>query len=216
MLKKLFPLLINIVQLVLFARLAQWVRSHAVDSLDLRITKKFQKNQSTALIRSIKFFTYLTGSPPILRVLAFPIAFVFWRKQLRLEAIMTVSIGLLSNFAKDALQKVVDRPRPNPALVQVHQKSNGKSFPSGHVISSITFWGWLAALAVLLSKGKSPFKRTFLGFVGLLIGTVGPTRIYLGDHWASDVLGDYLFGGSWLGLAVQIYLLLKRRGVLAQ
>jgi undecaprenyl-diphosphatase len=44
---------------------------------------------------------------------------------------------------------------------------------------------------------------------------VGPSRIYLGDHWASDVLGAYLIGGALLGIALWIYLDLKGKGVLA-
>jgi membrane-associated phospholipid phosphatase len=43
---------------------------------------------------------------------------------------------------------------------------------------------------------------------------VGPSRIYLGDHWASDVLGSYLIGGVLLGMTLWIYSRLKREGVL--
>jgi membrane-associated phospholipid phosphatase len=45
---------------------------------------------------------------------------------------------------------------------------------------------------------------------------VGPSRIYLGDHWASDVLGSYLIGGALLGVTLWIYLKLKERGVLSK
>ncbi len=83
------------------------------------------------------------------------------------------------------------------------------------MIASITFWGWLAILLPMLFKRHRSWKRPLWGMAAFFIGTVGPTRIYLGDHWASDVLGGYLFGGSWLGLALQLYFLLKSSGVLA-
>ena len=52
------------------------------------------------------------------------------------------------------------------------------------------------------------------GDLGRLRGADRPSRIYLVDHWASDVLGAYLIGGVLLGLAVAVYLPLKERGVL--
>ena len=48
----------------------------------------------------------------------------------------------------------------------------------------------------------------------MFVVLIGLSRIYLGDHWASDVLGAYLIGGVVLGLAVGVYLPLKERGAL--
>ncbi|MGI9060424.1 MAG: phosphatase PAP2 family protein [Ktedonobacteraceae bacterium] len=59
-------------------------------------------------------------------------------------------------------------------------------------------------------KKKNRWQKFFLSLPVLLIGVTGPTRIYLGDHWASDVLGGYLFGSAWLGIFVQLYGRLRR------
>jgi membrane-associated phospholipid phosphatase len=211
-----FLLLPSILQLALFASLAWWAHKHPVDARDVRITRALQKKRSSFLRNGVITITYISGSPAILRILTFPIAFVLWKLRLRLEAVMTVSIGMTSELLKSAVQVIVGRPRPSPLLVHVYTKSHGKSFPSGHVVSSISFWGWLMALGAILWPRKRGWQKALLGVPALFLGLIGPSRIYLGEHWASDVIGGYLFGGAWLGLSVQLYLKLRGQGVLAE
>ncbi|MFL5663812.1 MAG: phosphatase PAP2 family protein [Ktedonobacteraceae bacterium] len=209
------PLALSGVSFALFAPLAWWAHKHPVDPLDVRITHELQKNHSPLLRHAITYVTYMSGSPGILRGLAFPVAWVLWKRQQRLEAVMTVGVGLSSAVSKEVLQRVINRPRPSPELVRVYKKAHGKSFPSGHVISSISFWGWLMVLGTLRIQPKQAWQRILLGLPALLLGAIGPTRVYLGDHWSSDVLGGYLFGCGWMGLFVQLYVSLRKRGVLA-
>jgi membrane-associated phospholipid phosphatase len=213
--RKHLPLVLSGVSFALFAPLAWWAHKHPVDALDVRITHELQKNHSPLLRHAITYVTYMSGSPGILRVLAFPVAWVLWKKQQRLEAVMTVGVGLSSAVSKEVLQLVINRPRPSSELVRVYKKAHGKSFPSGHVISSISFWGWLMVLGTLRIQPKQAWQRILLGLPVLLLGAIGPARVYLGDHWSSDVLGGYLFGCGWLGLFVQLYVSLRKRGVLA-
>ena len=64
-----------------------------------------------------------------------------------------------------------------------------------------------------MQRGKDrPWQKLLLGIPLLCMLIVGPTRVYLGDHWATDVLGGYLFGGGWLGLSLQLYLKLRQKG----
>lgn len=209
------PLVLSSVSFALFVPLAWWAHKHPVDALDVRITHALQENHSPLLRNATTYTTYMSGSPAILRGLAFPVAWGLWRKQHRLEAVMTVGIGLSSAVCKEVLQRLINRPRPSPALVHVYKKPRGKSFPSGHVISSLSFWGWLIALGTMLIQRKQAWQRALLGLPALLLGAIGPTRVYLGDHWTSDVLGGYLFGCGFLSLFVHLYLTLRKKGVLA-
>ena len=69
--------------------------------------------------------------------------------------------------------------------------------------------------SLILFKGNHWWRTALLIISALFVILVGPSRIYLGDHWASDVLGAYLFSGVLLGIALWIYLHLKEKGVLA-
>ena len=59
-------------------------------------------------------------------------------------------------------------------------------------------------------------QKVLLSLPTVILVSIGPTRIYLGDHWTSDVLGGYLVGSAWLGLFLQLYLKLRAKGVLAE
>ncbi len=111
-----------------------------------------------------------------------------------------------SGHTQGSASKSNQSSSPQPMLVRVEQPRKGKSFPSGHVISSVTFWGWFLALGVVYLKDKPGWYRLLLGIPIFLIVSIGPARVYLGDHWASDVLGGYLFSGGLLCLFTRWYL----------
>jgi membrane-associated phospholipid phosphatase len=113
------------------------------------------------------------------------------------------------------IKQIVHRPRPHPLLVRRTKVSRGKSFPSGHVASAVTFWGWLFALGMLRLRGKGSCEKGLMSLPVLFLMLVGPSRIYLGEHWATDVLGGYLFGSGWLGLSLQLYLTLRNKRIRA-
>ena len=70
---------------------------------------------------------------------------------------------------------------------------------------------FLFVLGMLLMKGNHRWQKGLLSLPALFVVLVGPSRIYLGDHWSTDVLGGYLFGGGWLSLTLSLYLLLRDR-----
>jgi undecaprenyl-diphosphatase len=105
---------------------------------------------------------------------------------------------------------LVRRPRPSLAGIHVMHSRQTFGFPSGHVVRFMVFYGFLFALAYF--KLRYGLVRTFtLIVLGLLLILIGLSRVYLGEHWPSDVLGGYLTGLCWLGPALAIYSRLRIR-----
>jgi undecaprenyl-diphosphatase len=122
---------------------------------------------------------------------------------LRWEAIVSILAGVSSGALNTLVKIVIRRPRPTEDLVHVFQSLNSYSFPSGHTMFYMTFFGFLLFLAFVLLKHS--WKRR------LLI-----SRMYLGEHWGSDVLAGYLLGSLTLILTIQIYHWGKKRYVVEQ
>jgi undecaprenyl-diphosphatase len=98
----------------------------------------------------------------------------------------------------------VHRPRPGANLVNVVQQLNDSSFPSGHVLLYTAFFGFLIFLAYTLLKPSWGRTAIFVA-LGSLVALIGLSRIYVGDHWASDVIGAYLLGSLWLAASIGLY-----------
>ncbi len=141
------------------------------------------------------------GSMPSLIVVALAVAaWLRWRGR-RGDVLLVVG-GAMGAFALGPLLKiVVARPRPDVAERVVLVDS--WSYPSGHSLNSLSVIGLLTVLAVLERPG--PLRRTLLTALGvLLVLTVGFSRVYLGVHWPSDVLGGWLIGVLWLTICFTI------------
>jgi len=206
-------LIIYAVQLSLFALLAFWVHLNPVNSIDLTITREFQESSASWLKISMEVVSY-AGSTFVLPVLVLLTALLFWFGGLRLEAIFVIALSVISLGINTLVKILVERPRPNSHFVDVFQAATGQSFPSGHVMAYMAFWGLLFSFGIILFKGVRWWRILLLVISALFVALIGPSRIYLGDHWASDVLGSYLIGGVLLGITLWIYLKLKERGVL--
>lgn len=200
---------------VLFGLLAWWVFYHPVITIDVTITREFQENQSPWLQYAMVAVSYIGNTALLALGLIILAVVLLCIVDLRLEAVMVVAVSAVSSILNWLIKYLVARPRPTSSLVDVIQHAGGSSFPSGHVMSYVAFWGLLFSFGIILFKGNPWWRTTLLIVSGLFVVLVGPSRIYLGDHWASDVLGAYLIGGLLLGISLWIYLYLKERGVLA-
>jgi len=200
-------------QLTLFGVLALFVHIHPIVPLDVAITHSFQQNQAPWLRITMLAISY-PGDSLLLPALVLLTTVVFWARGVRLEALFVAGLSTVSLLLNLLIKVQVGRPRPTANLVRIVETAAGYSFPSGHVMAYIAYWGLLFSFGVILFEGKHWWRTALLTTSAAFVVLIGPSRVYLGDHWASDVLGAYLIGGVLLGLDVSVYLLLKERGVL--
>jgi membrane-associated phospholipid phosphatase len=96
-------------------------------------------------------------------------------------------------------------------LVSVFRQLPEKSFPSGHVTFYVCYFGFLFFLSsVFLKHGSS--SRRLCSLLLVPVALVGVSRVVLGEHWPSDVVGAYLWSGVWLAFSISVYRHLKERG----
>jgi membrane-associated phospholipid phosphatase len=129
------------------------------------------------------------GFAPQAWVMPVVVAAVFALRRLRMEALWILGTQV-STVITIVLKEVVHRPRPSAELVHVTAPLTDPSFPSGHVVQYGTLFGFTFFLVYVLARPS--VQRTILLFLlALPIVLVGPSRLYLGQHWLSDVLGGY-------------------------
>lgn len=121
------------------------------------------------------------------------LVWLLWRRHRAEAAWIAVSL-IGATLISNSLKYVIGRPRPAlvPHLVHV----NNASFPSGHSLVSAALYLTLALM--LAEDAKSWTARgAIVGFGALLVLLIGCSRVYLGVHWPSDVLGGWSFGTAW-------------------
>lgn len=173
---------------------------------DRSITIQLQKRRHPwlrAIFHGISEIGFLKIATPITATTAA----IFWALRFRVEALfilLTSSTALLNMLVKS----LIKRPRPTKELVTVARVINEPSFPSGHVMYYTNFYGMLIYL--LITNWRSGRLRNILiGICVTLIAFIGPSRIYLGAHWPSDVLAGYMYGGLWFAGFMALYLRVK-------
>lgn len=149
-----------------------------------------------------QFFRWVTGlgSPQTLTVLGLLSLVIFLLLHRGIQG-MALNLCLLTSWGTMHLLKdFFARPRP-PGQHLTY--AAGYSFPSGHAMVSMAFYGFLAYLLWVNIPGRS--GRCWAALLMLLIFLIGMSRIYLNVHYASDVLGGFLFGGLFMLVFAVIY-----------
>jgi len=192
-----------------FAVLTFLVKAMPFFAIDLQITRTIQLINFPSFARLMSLVSWPGFGPQDIIITGLIIGLIFGFG-LRWEAVMALIAALFTTGINVLVKDLVQRPRPTPNLVNVFANLHSYSFPSGHVMFYLGFFGFIWFLAFTLLK-PSLKRSLLLVFFGILIVSIGVSRIYLGEHWASDVLGSYLLGSLTLVAIIQLYLWGKTR-----
>ena len=183
--------------LILFLALAEDVFNKEImqgDIIGYNFVKTYLiKEQVTPVMKIVTFFggaTCLIGLTIILFII------IKNKKIGLLIGINLVTITILNQIFKFILQ----RPRPTENRII---NENGYSFPSGHSMISMAFYGFLIYLIYKYVKNKK-LKYISITLISILIIFIGISRIYLGVHYTSDILAGFLFSISYLIIFILI------------
>jgi len=204
-------LLIATIAMAAFSVLFMIVRKNRSAATDAAITLRLQKRDHPWFDRLMRLVSW-PGFPPQSRLLPPSIAAALWMLGLRVEAffqLMAWGTGAISFTFKSIMQR--KRPGPDfPDIKVMPANIGGTSFPSGHVINYMGVYGFLAFLAHTWIR-PTVIRRAVVGFLMGLLSLVGMSRVYLGHHWFTDVIGSYLLGTTWLVGLTSIYRRVKLR-----
>lgn len=208
------PLAVALLALLGFASLLLLVALGDTQVFDVRATLDWQRVRAPGLLPLMQGVSWFGFRPQGVYFTSGAIAFLFARR-LHLEggfALLAFLCGLLSGPIKGWIER--PRPMADREGVVVQFAVGGYSFPSGHVLTYVIFGGFLAYLTYTL-VGWRPLRVGLLTFLLGLIALVGPSRVYLGQHWATDALASYFLGTAILVSLLALYRAAKARQLAA-
>jgi len=195
-------LVLGLLLLALFAGLTVYAAGNTYMPFDVSLERSIQAVSWGPLVTVFNWFDWLEGSRQLYAGIGaiVVVAVINWKKA------PLIAVGAMAGPIYSIVQGIIQRPRPSADLVNVIRHTGSFSFPSGHVV----FFSWvLVLLIVCLAVGR--LSRPLLAVVWiaaalvLLLDCIG--RIYLGEHWPSDVLGGLALGLGWTSLVLSVRLL---------
>lgn len=183
---------------ILIALLVTLGGAAGFDRAVIRFVQSMESPPLTALAKGLS----LVGSSMLAVGISLVTMFIlFFALKHRLELVLFLWVGLGSQLLNTLLKQWFHRERPS-----IHRliEQAGYSFPSGHSMAAFSLYGVIAYL--LWRHMRNGSERVLLiVFTVLMTGGIGWSRIYLGVHYPSDVIGGYAASGAWLMLSAACF-----------
>jgi membrane-associated phospholipid phosphatase len=202
----------TVIAILVACAIALSVAAHlfAVFPFDVRVSHELQEVKSPAFAVAMQWVSALGA--PVSELILIGIGTLVCAIHRRWTEAVFVAATASSLLLIAALKLLVGRPRPPTYMVNpanIFLAVDQYSFPSGHVLFFVVFFGFVGYLAYLHLSGW--VRTALIAGCAILIVLIAPSRIYLGAHWMSDVIGSYIIGGLWLIMLILAYQLVVRR-----
>lgn len=196
-----FAFLVFVIGTNLFVELSEEVQGETIDGFDNSVTDYVTSLRTPALNQFFQFVTDLGDVYAYLIVTTIVALFFFFKLRNKKFILQLLGVVILSALANLALKEAFDRARPTiDHLVVVKTLS----YPSGHAMSAMAYYGFLIYLIFHIKMNK--WLRIFLTLLfSALIFFIGLSRVYLGVHFPSDVVGGFVAGLIWVALCVVLF-----------
>ncbi len=169
---------------------------------DLQVSRSLQALALPGL-KQVSLLLHYAGETRGVVVEALALAAALLVLRQRQYALLALAL-LIPDAMNQVVKALIERPRPDPDLVQVLVQSDSSAFPSGHMVHFTLLFGLLLYLAARSSQ-RGATRGALAVLLGAILLAIGASRIYLGAHWASDVLGGLLWGLLYLWVMLYVH-----------
>jgi undecaprenyl-diphosphatase len=194
----LIVLLLFVFAFILFSILAYSVLKLGNDQFDFLVFERVSTLESDNTTRFMQFITFFGNHKFLIPANLLLVAYFLFIKKRKWYSIKIPVIAIGGVLLMFVLKNLFNRPRP---LIPLLEPVKGLSFPSGHALMSMAFYGLLIFIVWENVKNR---KTKWVLTIGLLffILLIGFTRIYLRVHYFSDVLAGFAAGIIWLSVSI--------------
>ncbi len=196
-----------LITLVGFVSMIPLIKAKDIIYLDELIISFIQSLENPFLTATMKFFSYIGSGSFINIIVVLGAIVLYFVLHYRSEILLFILVLMGSHYIFRFLKEIFHRARPDlHRLIEI----GGYSFPSGHAMNAMTVYGILSFLLwrhIPTSRGR----KLLILFSTIMILTIGFSRIYLGVHYPSDVLGGFFVGAFWLMVSTWCFQYIKEK-----
>lgn len=197
----LIAFVIFVVGMNLFVDLSEEISGKAIKQYDSQITDFITSFRTPELNTFFQFITDLGDVYAYMVATTIAAIFFFFKLRNKWFVIQLLGVLILSALANIALKRAFNRARPTIEHLVVVKSL---SYPSGHAMSAMAFYGFLTYLIFQIKMPKW-LRAVLTTLFVFLILSIGISRIYLGVHFPSDVAGGFIAGLIWVAFCVVLF-----------